>query len=261
MRKKSLVIKLGSEVFTVNGKMDANVFALVASQTGQLCRDGIAVTIVTSFAIRLGSLWLSQHKLHADLLPSALAGIGQVQLMHAWQSAYLQEGIGAGQILISDSCLMHRVEWENARATIDNYHSKGHVAVVNANDPISWAESERYTAKTSDNDYLTAELVLHMGVTDVLFLTKVAGVFSEHPKFPGARRYAQIDFDRPPIAVEFGPEDSYGGMKPKIEHAIACCDRGRRRVAITGLTPDVILKFARGNAVPTMIGSRAVLCE
>lgn len=258
--RKSLVVKLGSEVFTSNGEMDTSVFSRVASQTGQLCRQGIAITVVTSFAIRLGGMWLKQNGLNSNLLPSALAGIGQVQLMHQWQLAYLKEGMGAGQVLISDSCLMHRAEWENTRDTIDNYHSKGHVAIINANDPVSWAESERYKAKTSDNDYLTAELVSHIGVTDVLFLTKVAGVLADHPKSPNARRYAQIDFDRPPIVYPHGSEDSHGGMEPKIRYAIECCDRGRRRVAITGLTEDVILRFARGESIPTMIGPENVLC-
>ena len=257
---KSLVLKLGSEVFKQNGGINEGVFATVASQIALLCREGIKITVVSSFAIRLGELWLKQHGFGANLVCPVLAAIGQSKLMARWDAALLKEGLAAAQVLISDASLMHRDEWENAGSTIGICHAHSVIPVINANDPVSWNESQRYKARTSDNDFVTAQLVPHIDATDVLFITNVAGVYAGLPHHPDARRYAEISADNPPHIEPYSAGDSNGGMGPKVKYAIECYDGGKRRVAITGLTDDVIVRFARGQDVPTMIGTRNVLC-
>lgn len=260
--ERSLVVKLGSELFkNENGDVNREVFSLVAAQTAALCRHGVAITVVSSFAIRLGELWLAEHGFECELNNPALAGIGQPKLMAHWGEAYLRERLPVSQVLVSDASLMHRDEWENTGNTIALYHRKQVIPIVNANDPVSWNESARYAAKTSDNDFVTAQLVPHIAATDVLFLTKVAGVYDARPEASGARRYREINFSSPPRVDSYSGADSNGGMKPKIENAIACFASGSRRVAITGLTSDVILRFMRGEDVPTMIGMRNIFCD
>lgn len=257
---KRLVIKLGSEVFAANGSIDKSVFPMVASQAAVLRQEGVAITIVSSFAIKLGRIWLHENHLDVALAPPALAGIGQPRLMSLWQDAFLEQKMAAGQVLVSDANLMHRVEWVNVKSVIDIYHDHNAVPIMNANDPLSWAEAERFVAQTSDNDFLTAQLVPHIDATDVLFLTKVGGVFNGHPSQSGVKQYAQISYTDPPKVNKFGEGDSNRGMGPKIEYAINCYERGTRRVAITGLTADAILRFGRGEEAPTMIGTDNILC-
>lgn len=259
LMNKSLVIKLGSEIFKANGGVNESIFSTVALQVAVLCREGIAVTIVSSFAIRLGEIWLKNNGFDAtDILPPVLAGIGQSKLMAYWDNSFLVQKIASAQMLISDSSLMHRMEWENAKGFVSLCHQRCIVPILNANDPISWSEGQRYVAKTSDNDFVTAQLVPHIGATDVLFGTKVAGVYNRHPSHPGARRYEQIDFHNPPEVDGHGKGDSNGGMEPKVKYAIECYDEGSRRVAIAG--PEAILRFGRGEHVPTMIGTQNILC-
>ena len=256
---KSLVIKLGSEIFRANGGVYTKVFSTVASQVAILCHEGVLVTIVSSFAIRLGEIWLKENGFEASgILPPVLAGIGQSKLMAYWDSAFLTERIASAQMLISDSSLMHRVEWENARSFVGQCHAHSIVPILNANDPISWSEAQRYKAQTSDNDFVTAQLVPHIDATDVLFVTKVAGVFDRRPNHPDARRYTEISFTSPPEVDGYEKGDSNGGMEPKVKYAIECYEAGKRRVAISG--PEMILPFGRSQKVSTMIGTQNVLC-
>ena len=136
---------------------------------------------------------------------------------------------------------------------------RGEVPVINYNDPLSFAAIELLLKQANDNDKLTADFAPHIGAKAVLFLTEAGGVHDGHPANGGTRLYQEIDWRNPPFIESAKPAHGRGGMSAKVTFAIECRKQGIKRVAIIGLTHDVILRFARGEDVSTIVGNRNTL--
>ncbi|MEK7208362.1 MAG: hypothetical protein AAB699_02310 [Patescibacteria group bacterium] len=95
-----------------------------------------------------------------------------------------------------------------------------------------------------------------------MFITESGGVHNGHPANGGAKLFREIDWRNPP-EVGGGPRSSYGrgDMDAKVRFAIACRRADIKRVCITGLTQDAILRFAAGEYLPTMVGSQNAIAK
>lgn len=261
-----MVIKLGTGVLgNVKDGFDRSVFASVLRQVSALRRRGIGTVIVSSGAIlaaRHNIISLRRKRSLGLLSEPALASMGQPLLMREWTEAggSLCPPALVAQVLPTEASIHNRHEWNNSKHVILDCLVHGIIVVVNYNDPLSCTAIELLLKQANDNDKLTADVAPHIGATSVLFLTQAGGVHSDNPANGNTRLYREIDWRNPPCGTEgAGEPHGRGGMAAKIKYAVECRKAHIRRVCITGLTSDSIIRFANGENPSTMVGSRNIL--
>jgi glutamate 5-kinase len=260
-----IVVKLGTGVLrSQNDGLNRGVFVSVLKQIAQLRAQRIGVVVVSSGAIHSARVSIARHtstRRLKELSEPALASVGQPLLMQEWIAAgfSLTPPLFVAQLLPTNASISNRHEWHNSAQVIFDCLKHGVVPIINYNDPLSFAAIELLLKQANDNDKLTADFAPHIGAKAVLFLTEAGGVHDGHPANGGTRLYQEIDWRNPPFLEEGGASHGRGEMKAKVVFAIECRKRGIKRVTITGLTHDVILRFGRGEYVSTMVGNRNVL--
>lgn len=267
MRKKQnklpqrLVVKLGTENLSSQGRLDQKTFNGIARQTAVLMTAGTEILLVSSGAIRAGKEAMEAKKVNNKLKLSKkeLAGIGSPFLLGRWQKAFKRHDILIAQIWITYANWLSKKERVNVKNAISNCLKNGVVPIVNENDVVADDEVRSMERGISENDRLARMVALLIGADAVLFLTDVDGIFNENPRHNhGALMYKQInaaDWRKSAlINCDGGSSGGRGGMAPKINEAIICYDAGIR-AAIAGNTPNAVLKFAQGKPVGTKIGN------
>lgn len=244
------IVKVGSGLFRRLGV--ERVCALLADQIGTLCTERqIRTLVVTSGAGVCGELSMGGAK---GFLKQTVASIGQPILMGCYRQAFAKFGLPVAQVLETDASILHRIEWQNTREVIDDCFARGAVPIANENDAVSVQQF------LSDNDQLTALLAEALKPTGVQFITGIGGIYHDYND-SGCRLYRTIDHKNPPKIENGTSKDGRGGMAAKLRYAIECYTGGAQRVAITGLSEDVIVRFALGEFVPTMIGMETTFVE
>ena len=239
------IVKVGSGVFRTFGIQ--KVCAFLAEQIAALWRaDGIKTLIVTSGAGVCGETEMGGT---CGFLKQTVASIGQPILMEQYRVPFRKHDLFVSQVLETDASILHRIEWGNTKQVIDDCFAHGAIPIVNENDAVSVQQF------LTDNDQLTALLAEALHPQAVLFITDAKGVFQGHPDDSESVQYAEIDYQNPPHIEAGTSKDGRGGMNGKLTHALSCYAGGVCRVAIVGLTADVIVRVARGEAVPTSVGT------
>lgn len=230
---RRVVMKIGSSLLVDQAKGVAREDWLRAliEDIADLHRKGVDVMIVTSGAVALG------RKIAA--LPSgalkleekqAAAAIGQIALARLWAEKLAEQGIVAGQVLLTPHDTEERRNYLNARATISRLWALKAVPVVNENDTVATTEL-RY----GDNDRLAARVATMVDADLLILFSDVDGLYTAHPqKDPEAQHIPlvrSITVQIEAMAGGVGSELSRGGMKTKIEAA---------KIATAAGTPMVI---------------------
>jgi len=249
-----LIVKFGTKNLA-----DFSRFVDYARQIKELIEDDeVWVVVVSSGAIFHG--WNRMHELGIDspfLGQEELAGIGSRHLLNAWGNAFAQHNREVAQVWVTHNNLSGNGEKESIRERIFNYLKAGVVPIVNENDVVSNKEIKWMRQGVSENDRLARRIAELLRVQEILFLTDVAGVYDDDPGLNRDARLYQVvtPEDVPFIALTVTTGVlGRGGMKSKLNEAIACFFAGMR-VVIAGNEEDVILKFARRKSVGTTIGT------
>ncbi|MEO7157921.1 MAG: glutamate 5-kinase, partial [Vicinamibacterales bacterium] len=174
-----LVVKVGSSLVTNDGRgLDHAAVGRWAAQIAQLRRAGRNVVLVSSGAIaegikRLG--WKSRPKAMHEL--QAAAAVGQMGLVHAYETAFAKFGLHTAQILLTHEDLADRRRYLNARSTLRTLLALGVIPIINENDTVTTDE-----IRFGDNDTLGA-LVTNLIEADVLvLLTDQSGLHTADPR-------------------------------------------------------------------------------
>lgn len=255
MHIRRLLIKIGTGVFRSLPGGIPDVCATVARQVAAVEKQGVETVLVSSGAIFTAEQFLKERRFVCLADKPALASIGQPILMEHWSAAFLARDILVSQVLVTDANLMHRIEWDNTKRVIEECAANGIVPVINENDAVSFEEY------VTDNDNLTALLAPALKADAVQFVTAVGGVCTGVPGKSDTQLYLEIDAERPPKVDQSVSENGRGGMAIKIACAQKCLKGGAWRVGITGLSQDIIMRFAAGEIVPTTIGKANRLLE
>ncbi len=166
IKTKRWVVKLGSALLTNEG-CGLRVDSLKAwvKQIHELRQKGHEIVIVSSGAIAEGITRLGWDKRpHAVHDLQAAAAVGQMGLIKAWESCFLDYQIQTAQILLSHEVIANRERYLNARSTLRTLLKLGVVPIVNENDTVATEE-----LRFGDNDTL-AGLVTHLVDADLLVL-------------------------------------------------------------------------------------------
>lgn len=250
-RANRWVIKIGSALLTENGcGLRRESIQNWVNQIMELRGKGCEVLIVSSGAIaeginRLG--WKQRPSAIHEL--QAAAAVGQMGLVQAYESCFMQHKVRTAQILLTHDDISNRKRYLNARSSLRSLLKLDVVPIVNENDTVSTDE-----IKFGDNDTL-AGLVANLIEADVLvILTDQKGLFDDDPRNNKNANLIQSakagDKSLEAFAGE-GGKLGRGGMLTKLRAAAVAARSGADTVIASGIEPGVLTKIAGGQVVGT----------
>jgi glutamate 5-kinase len=251
-----LVVKVGSSLVTNEGRgVDHAAVARWAAEIAKLTSAGKSVILVSSGAIaegmrRLG--WSSRpHAIH-DL--QAAAAVGQMGLVHAYETAFAKHGLQTAQVLLTHEDLADRRRYLNARTTLTTLLGLRVIPIINENDTVTTDE-----IRFGDNDTLGA-LVTNLVEADVLvLLTDQAGLFSADPRIDPSATLVQSaragDPELERMAGGAGSAIGRGGMLTKVLAAKRAARSGASTIIACGRETDVLTRLAHGESIGTALTS------
>lgn len=249
------VIKIGSALLTEDGcGLRRESIQNWVNQIMELRKNGCEVLIVSSGAIaeginRLG--WQQRPSAIHEL--QAAAAVGQMGLVQAYESCFMQHNVQTAQILLTHDDISNRKRYLNARSSLRSLLDLGVVPIVNENDTVSTDE-----IKFGDNDTL-AGLVANLIEADVLvILTDQKGLFDDDPRNNRNANLIQSakagDTSLEAYAGS-GGKLGRGGMLTKLRAAAVAARSGADTVIASGIEPGVLIKIAEGLVVGTHLSS------
>ena len=249
------VIKLGSALLTNEGcGLRVDSMDTWVKQVHALREKAYEIVIVSSGATAEGISRLGWGKRpHAVHELQAVAAVGQMGLIKAWESCFQKYNIHTAQILLTHEVISNRERYLNARSTMRTLLQLGVVPVVNENDTVSTEE-----LRFGDNDTL-AGLATHLVDADLLvLLTDQEGLYEADP-----RQTPQAKFISEAIAGDKTLEKyagkggtlGRGGMLTKLQAASMAAKSGASTVIASGLDPDVLEQIANGELCGTLLRS------
>ena len=253
---KRIVVKVGSSLVTNEGRgLDEQAIGEWCRQIAELMRspEKREIIMVSSGAIaegmkRLG--WATRPNEVHEL--QAAAAVGQMGLVHMYETKLRQHGLGSAQVLLTHADLADRERYLNARSTLNTLLAHHVLPVINENDTVVNDE-----IKFGDNDTLGA-LVANLVEADALvILTDQAGLFTADPrKDSTATLVQQAQAGDPALEAMAGGAGSSigrGGMLTKILAAKRAAGSGASTVIAWGREPDALLRLCVGESIGTLL--------
>lgn len=251
---RRIVVKVGSTLVTNEGRgVDADAIGNWSRQLAALAHQGREVIMVSSGAIAEGMKrlnWAIRPKeLHDQ---QAAAAVGQMGLVHMYESKLREHGLASAQVLLTHADLADRERYLNARSTLLTLLGLKVVPVVNENDTVVNDE-----IRFGDNDTLGA-LVANLVEADALvILTDQPGLYSADPRKDAAatliREARAGDPELERMAGGTGSAIGRGGMLTKVLAAKRAASSGASTVIAWGREPDVLIRLAAGEAIGTAL--------
>lgn len=252
-----VVAKIGSSSLTSDGlRINDEAIGRIARQVSDSWRAGHPTLLVTSAAVAagLGALDLSQRPTDVPSLQVA-AAVGQGRLMERYTRAFSEEGMVAGQILLTKSVLADREQYLHARQALHRMLALGVVPIANENDTVAVEE-----LRLGDNDRMAA-LVAHLvGAQLLVLLTDTAGLLSADPRVAAdATLLSEISHQDRLLdelaGARSGPIGS-GGVGSKVAAARMAAWSGIPTVIGSSHLPDGLVRAIAGEEVGTWVEPR-----
>ncbi|CAB3764261.1 glutamate 5-kinase [Paraburkholderia solisilvae] len=247
------VVKIGSALLTSDGKgLDHRALARWADEMAELHHAGLEIVIVSSGAVAEGMSRLGWCRTPRDISAlQAAAAIGQMGLMHAYETSFRARRICAAQVLLTHEDFASRQRYLNVQATLRKLVQMRAMAVINENDTVSTEE-----IRFGDNDMLAA-LVANMVAADrLVILTDQAGLLCGDPRTePRAGLISEACVDDDALLGIAGgvaaAGSSAGGMLSKVKSARLFALSGGITTLACGHIDGVLGKIRSGVAVGT----------
>jgi glutamate 5-kinase len=253
-RSRRWVVKIGSAMLTGDGQGVSRArVSPWAEQMANHIHHGGELVLVSSGAVAEGMARLGMAKRPSSLHElQALAAIGQMGLVRAYEACFIKRDLHASQILLSRDDLTNRERYLNARSTLRTLMDWKVVPVINENDTVATEE-----LRFGDNDTLSA-LVANLISADLLILlTDQKGLYESDPRFnPEAKLISQAEAEDPLLEQMAG--DSVGGlgrggMATKIKAAQLAARSGTATVIAWGGEEDVLKRIGAGEEIGTLL--------
>ena len=250
---KRVVVKIGSQVLTdERGNLDEDRLRTFAEQIAYMRDKKKEVVIVTSGAIAagIGKIGLKKRpKKLAEL--QAVAAVGQVHLMWAYEACFNRYSMPIAQILLTAQDVQARHRHLNARNTVQKLLDKGIIPIINENDTVAVDE-----LKFGDNDYLSALVALLIQADLLIILTSVDGLLKKET----------LETECPEVITDVhGIDDSIwsqcapkkttmglGGIKSKLEAAQIVTHAGEYVLIANGLKSTTLIDVIAGKKEGTL---------
>lgn len=254
---RRVVVKIGSALLTNDGRgLAAENLDDWVAQLALLRQQGREVVLVSSGAVAEGMTRLGWKQRPDDLHKlQAAAAVGQMGLVHAYETRFSRYGLQTAQILLGHDDISARDRYLNARNTLLTLLELGVVPVVNENDTVVTDE-----IRFGDNDTLAALVANLIDADALLILTDQRGLFASDPRAnPDAELIAEAEVDdRALDAMVGGSAGSLGrgGMLTKLRAARLASRSGADTVIAGGREERAIERVFTGERLGTLLLSR-----
>lgn len=247
------VVKIGSALLAGNGdSLDTRAIGDWVGQMATLYQQGIEVLLVTSGAVAVGMQRLNRHQRpHALNELQAMAAIGQMGLIQAYETAFQRYDIHTAQVLLTHDDLADRGRYLNARTTLLTLMRLGVVSVINENDTVAVEE-----IRFGDNDTLAAQVVNLIEADLLILLTDQAGLHDVDPRHnESAQLILEGEAGDASLDAMAGDSSAFGrgGMRTKLAAARKAARSGASTVIASGREKDVLQRVLAGEAIGTYL--------
>ena len=260
-KAKRIVVKIGTNILTKKGGIDAAYVRRIARQINSLLKTGRQVVIISSGAIGMGRGQLEMRgKLTNTKMRQACAAIGQPLLMAEYRKSFARHGVTVAQVLLTAEVLNNRRTYLNLRNSIETLLKLAVVPILNENDSVS---TDEIGSAFGDNDKLSALVASKIDADLLIMLSDIDALYDKNPrKFAGARpihTVFEITADIIRNAGGRGSTHGTGGMKTKIEAAKIASNAGYRIVLADGRVKNIIDRIIAGEEIGTVFMPRRKL--
>ncbi|MCB1868602.1 MAG: glutamate 5-kinase [Gammaproteobacteria bacterium] len=248
------VVKIGSALLTADGKgLAREALSAWVQQMSDRVLAGKQLILVSSGAVaegmsRLG--WQRRPTVLHEL--QAVAAVGQMGLVRAYETCFMKRGLHTAQVLLTHDDLINRERYLNARSTLRTLMTLGVVPVVNENDTVANDE-----LRFGDNDTLAALVTNLVDAELLVLLTDQQGLFDADPRFfPAANLISESRVDNTLLEQVAGDSVSgfgRGGMATKVRAAGIAARSGAATVIAPGRLEDILGRIADGEEVGTLL--------
>ena len=247
------VVKIGSALITNDGRgLESDVIGEWVAQMVALRAREIEVVLVSSGSVAEGMSRLGLPQRPEALYElQAVAAVGQMGLVQAYESCFQHHSTHTAQVLLTHEDFSDRGRYLNARSTLRQLLRYGVVPVINENDAIATPE-----IRLGDNDSL-AGLVANLVEAELLvILTDQPGLFDRNPRTDSAARLVKHGRAGNPALESMagaGGTLGRGGMRTKLRAAALAARSGTPTRIASGREPDVLGRILGGESVGTLL--------
>ena len=248
------VIKVGSALVTAEGRgLDRDRIKAWVSELAALRAAGVRVTLVSSGAVAEGMQRLGWAARPRELYKlQAAAAVGQMGLVHAYETEFRGYGLHTAQVLLTHHDLSDRQRYLNARKTLRTLLDLGVVPVVNENDTVATDEF-----RFGDNDTLAALVANLVEAEQLVILTDQPGLFDRDPRrHPEAELVREAHAGDPALERLCGENAGVygrGGMLSKVRAADRAARSGATTVIAPGAEAGVLERIRAGEGRGTCL--------
>lgn len=257
---KRVVVKVGTSTLTYEtGLINIRRMELMVRALADIKNSGREIILVSSGAIGVGVGKLGLAEKPRDTPgKQAAAAVGQSELMHLYDTAFMPYNHTVAQVLLTKDIVSDDSRRLNVVNTIDRLLELGTVPIVNENDTVAVDELEG--ENIGDNDTLSAIVAELAGADALIIMSDIDGLFDDNPrKNPNARlipAVSAIDESVEAIAKGSGSNRGTGGMFTKIQAAKIALAAGIDMAIINGASPENLYRLLDGEPVGTYFGRR-----
>ena len=254
---KRVVVKIGSALLTNDGRgLYAEGLDAWVSQLAALRASGREVVLVSSGAVAEGMTRLGWRERPDNLHKlQAAAAVGQMGLVHAYETRFRTHGLQTAQILLGHDDISARDRYLNARSTLLTLLDLGVVPVVNENDTVVTDE-----IRFGDNDTLAALVANLIDADTLVILTDQRGLFEEDPRSnPNAKLISEASVEDRSLDVMVGGAAGLlgrGGMLTKLRAARLASRSGANTVLVGGREDRVLDRIFEAEDLGTLLLSK-----
>ena len=258
---KRIVIKVGTNVVTRDGRVDTDFIGHTARQVAELIADDRAVLIVSSGAIGMGACELSiETRITDTKMRQACAAIGQPLLMHEYHKAFKSVNVKTAQLLMTADVLDNRKTYLNLRNSVEKLLSLSVVPIVNENDTVS---TDEIGSAFGDNDRLSALVASKIDADLLIMLSDIDAFYEADPRRDPQAKPIDVVHEITDELLEKaganGSVHSTGGMRTKLQAAKIASSAGCRMVLANGRKENVIKAIMAGENTGTLFMPRCKL--
>jgi len=257
MPQRLIVVKVGTNGITKDGKLDHKEMERLTSQIADATKKGDKLVLISSGAVAAGIAELGIPPKPKDVVfQQAAAASGQNVLMAKYRDLFKKFDLKVAQILLTAEDLSNRASYVHTCNVLSLLLKIGVIPIINENDVTSVDElmrTEGYKVNFSDNDILSVLVAGAICADMVIILSDVDGVYTADPSEPGAKLIKNVES----ITTEFKSslngksKIGRGGIQSKIKAAEIATNCGIQVIVANSRKQNVILDILAGEDVGT----------
>lgn len=243
---KRIVIKIGSNVISEEGRLDDSVVEMLVDKVAELRKKEIEVVMVTSGAVATGKGILGFSGSFTSVSErQVFAAVGQAGLMSVYSKLFRSRGHTCAQVLVTKADFRDKEHYVNMKNCFENLLEKEIIPIVNNNDTVTIQE-----LGFGDNDELASLIASQLNADAVILLSNVDGVLDGEKNVVREVDVASHTSVGRYIKKEKSSGGS-GGMENKFNQAVKLMKQGITVYIANGKNEHSITGIINGEAIGT----------